>query len=188
VTSRDISLLGKHNWQNVCAAVTAVWQITQDVDAISNAINEFTGLPHRIEFVCEKNGIRYYNDSFATGLHATVAAINAISEPKVVIVGGYDRMLNIDDFGTFLKNDAQNVKHIVLIGDSKDRVANLFNRNGIQNYTVSKATNIHDIVNDAREYSVKGDAIVFSPGFASFGLFKNFEERGISFKEEVAKL
>ncbi len=184
----DISLLGKHNWQNVCAAVTAVWQVTQDVVAIANAIKEFTGLPHRIEFVCEKDGIRYYNDSFATGLHATIAAINAISEPKVVIVGGYDRMLNIDDFGTFLKNDAENVKHIVLIGDSKDRVANLFNRNGIQNYTVSKATNIHDIVNDAREYSVKGDAIVFSPGFASFGLFKNFEERGISFKEEVAIL
>ena len=187
-TVSDIALLGKHNWQNVCAAVTAVWRVTQDTKAIREAIKEFQGLEHRIEFLCEKNGIRYYNDSFATGLHATTAAINAIPEQKIVIIGGHDRMLDIDGFGDFIKNDAENVKHIVLIGDSKERVAKLFTQKGIKNFTISNAATMQKIVAEAQTHASSGDAIVLSPGFASFGLFNNFEERGLAFKEEVAKL
>lgn len=184
----DIGLLGEHNWQNVCAAVTAVWQVTKNVRLMQAAIKEFKGLEHRIEYVGEKNGVRYYNDSFATGLHATVAAINAIPEQKIVVIGGYDRMLNLDNFGGFIKNKAKNVKHVVLIGASKERVAQLFDKIGVPNYSISQATTMHHIVTDAQAKATSGDAIVFSPGFASFDMFNNFEERGQLFKKEVQSL
>ena len=184
----DIGLLGKHNWQNVCAAVTAVWQVVPDAAVLRAAIKDFKGLEHRIEFLDEKDGVRYYNDSFATGLHATIAAINAIPEQKVVIIGGYDRMLPIDDFGQFIKKEAKNVKHILLIGNSKERMSKMLEAFGIHNYSVSQSTNIHTIVADARTYATNGDAIVFSPGFASFDMFNNFEERGQLFKKEVQAL
>ena len=185
---KDIGLLGMHNWQNVCAAVTAVWQVIPDAAILRAAITEFKGLEHRIEFLSEKNGVRYYNDSFATGLHATIAAINAVPEQKVVIIGGYDRMLNIDDFGQFMKHDAKNVKHILLIGNSKERMSQMLKTAGVHNYSVSQSTNIHDIVADARALATTGDAVVFSPGFASFDMFNNFEERGQLFKKEVKSL
>ncbi|MCA9345131.1 UDP-N-acetylmuramoyl-L-alanine--D-glutamate ligase [Candidatus Saccharibacteria bacterium] len=187
-TVDEIALLGKHNWQNVCAAVTAVWQVTQDVSAIAKAIKEFTGLQHRIEYVGEKNGIKFYNDSFATGLHATKAALSAIEGPKIAIIGGYDRMLDIDEFGVFLRDEAKDIKQILLIGDSQNRVATMLSGAGLHNYTQSDANNMKQIVAEAVKLADAGDAIVLSPGFASFGLFSNFEERGTLFKKEVAKL
>lgn len=184
----DIALLGEHNWQNVCAAVSAVWNVTQDTAAIKQAITEFTGLEHRIEYVRTYNGIKFYNDSFATGLHATVAALNAVTEPKIAIIGGYDRMLDIDHFGTFLANEAKNIKNILLIGQSKDRVAAMLDAAHVASYTRSDATTIEGIVNDAVKLAQDGDAIVFSPGFASFDMFKNFEERGLAYKKAVTAL
>jgi UDP-N-acetylmuramoylalanine--D-glutamate ligase len=184
----EIALLGEHNWQNVCAAVTAVWNITQDTVAIKKAITEFTGLEHRIEYVRTLNGVKFYNDSFATGLHATVAALNAIKEPKIAIIGGYDRMLEIDHFSDFLHNEAKNIKHILLIGQSKDRVAAMLTSANVTNYSICNATTIEGVVADAVQQAKEGDAIVFSPGFASFDMFKNFEERGLAYKKTVNAL
>lgn len=184
----NIGLLGEHNWQNVCAAITAVWQITQDDAALRAAIQDFKGLEHRIEYLDEKDGVRYYNDSFATGLHATTAAINAIPEQKIVIIGGYDRMLNLDDFGDFIINHAKNVKHIMLIGDSKDRMARMLESKGFSSFSISQSTTMQTIIADAQTHAASGDAIVFSPGFASFDMFNNFEERGQLFKKEVHSL
>lgn len=184
----EIALIGEHNWQNVCAAVTAVWNIAHDKNAIKKAITEFTGLEHRIEYVKTVSGIKFYNDSFATGLHATVAALNAVKEPKIAIIGGFDRMLSIDYFGEFLKSNATNVKHVVLIGQSQDRVAKMFDELGITNYSKSDATTIESVIADALPHAESGDAIVFSPGFASFGMFNNFEERGTLYKKAVYAL
>ena len=97
-------------------------------------------------------------------------------------------MLPIDDFGQFIKKEAKNVKHILLIGNSKERMSKMLEAFGIHNYSVSQSTNIHTIVADARTYAANGDAIVFSPGFASFDMFNNFEERGQLFKKEVQAL
>ncbi len=114
----DLKLLGKHNWQNVCAAVTAVWQITQDAGVIGEFLTNFVGLPHRIEYLREVNGITYYNDSFASAPDATVAAIEAIPQKKVMIVGGFDRQLPLEDFSKNVLANSDNIRGVLLIGAS----------------------------------------------------------------------
>ena len=184
----ELKLLGKHNWQNVCAAVTTVWQISQDIPALRAAVTSFSGLPYRIEFRREVNGVSYYNDSFATGQGATMAAVEAIKEPKVLIIGGYDRMLDISDFGKALKSHENDIRHVLLIGASADRVAQVLKNTDFDNYTISGLKNMTDIIKIAQEMAHHGDAVVLSPGFASFDMFKNFEERGNKFNEAVAAL
>ena len=105
VRTNELKLLGEHNWQNVCAAVTVVWEALQAnsvrehlVEAMHSVLIHFSGLPHRIEFVRELDGVRYYNDSFSSGLHSTEAAVLAIEGPKVIILGGYERNLPLRAF------------------------------------------------------------------------------------------
>lgn len=183
----ELKLFGQHNWQNVCAAVTCVWQFTQNVSAIKSVLTSFSGLEHRLEFVREYEGVSYYNDSFATGLHATEAAIAAVAGPKVVIIGGYDRMIDISHFADFMRIDHQ-VKKIILIGASKDRVAEVLAAAGFAHFVKSHASTMPEIVLEAHASADHGDSVVFSPGFASYDMFKNFEQRGLLFKEAVNAL
>lgn len=186
----EIKLLGKHNWQNVCAAVTTVWQAgVHDLPAIRSVLTTFSGLPHRIELVREVDGVRYYNDSFATGLHATMAAIDAIPEEKVMILGGYDRMLPLDHFATFVADHAENFRKLLLIGASSQRLASALEATGFTNFLIdTKSKTMPAIVTAARELAKDGDAIVLSPGFASYDMFKNFEDRGLKYKAAVEAL
>lgn len=183
----DIALLGEHNWQNVCAAVAAAWQVTQNTDAIRTAITNFTGLPHRLELVREVGGVRYYNDSFSTGLHATEAAINAVPGPLVAIVGGFERHLPLESFASFAAS-ASNVRQFLVIGQSGKRLMNAFVNAGVKNATESQAKTMNEVLEDARHIAKQGDAILLSPGFASFDMFKNFEERGDHFRTIVNDL
>lgn len=184
----DLKLFGKHNWQNVCAAVTTVWQFTQNVSAIREVLTTFAGLEHRLEFVREVEGVNYYNDSFSTGLHATEAAIAAIGGPKIMIVGGYDRMIDIGHFADFMKLHDYQVKKILLIGASRNRVADTLDSGGYTKYVKSHASTMEEILLEAHASADPGDSVIFSPGFASFDMFKNFEQRGLIFKECVNKL
>ncbi|HSW85499.1 MAG TPA: UDP-N-acetylmuramoyl-L-alanine--D-glutamate ligase [Candidatus Saccharimonadales bacterium] len=184
----DLKLLGKHNWQNVCAALTAVWQVTQDVDALSSALNNFHGLPYRLESRREVNGIRYYNDSFASGPPATIAAVEAIPGTKVMIIGGYDRNLKLDEFAKDLVRLKTGIRKVLLIGDSAQRTSKVLTKNGFDNFEMSKATEMAEIVSEASELAQTGDAVVLSPGFASFDMFKNFEDRGNQFNRAVSNL
>lgn len=184
----DLQLIGKHNWQNVCAAITVAWQIVPSVETIRKVVTAFTGLPHRLELVRETNSIKYYNDSFASGLLATEAAIAAIPGKKIVIVGGYDRMLDLEHFPHFLREHPHTVKHLLLIGASQSRLAAVLDANGITNYTQSSASDMKGVVADANKLAASGDSVILSPGFASFDMFKDFEDRGIKFKEVVMAL
>jgi len=184
----DLKLLGKHNWQNVCAAVTAVWQITQDVDVIGKFLMNFEGLPHRIEYLREVNGISYYNDSFASAPDATIAAIEAIPEQKVVIVGGFDRQLPLEDFSKNVKSNGDSIRSILLIGASAPRVSESLRKFGFNSFVMSSAKNINDVITDAQKLAMPGDAIILSPGFPSFDMFKDFEERGLLYKKAVNNL
>lgn len=184
----ELKLVGKHNWQNVCAAVTAVWQITQDVPAIRKAVINFSGLPHRIEKVREVDGVAFYNDSFATGQGATIAAIEAIQVPKVMILGGYDRMLDLAELAKAIVANQASIRKILLIGASADRTAEVLDAHGFKNYVKTKSHTMPEIVADAQKLAKGGDAVVLSPGFASFDMFKNFEERGNLYKAAVEGL
>ena len=183
----DIKLLGQHNWQNACAATTAVWQITHDVEVISNVLTTFAGLPYRLELRAEVNGIRYYNDSFSSQPSSAIAALTAITGNKVIILGGHDRGLDLSGLAKALKS-SQELRKVVVIGASRQRLAQAFQDEGLTNYVVCDATTMTEIVATASKEAQPGDAVVLSPGFASFGLFKNFEDRGKQFNHVVAKL
>lgn len=184
----EIKLPGKHNWQNVCAATTAVWQVTQNVGAIKKAISEFSGLPHRIEKIRVVEGVTYYNDSFATGQSATIAAIKAVKGSKVLILGGFDRNLNLDKLFNELELIKDEIRFCLLIGQTAQKLRNGLDSIGIAQYKISDASNMEGIVKESQSHALNGDSVVFSPGFASFGMFKNFEDRGDQYREQVNKL
>jgi UDP-N-acetylmuramoylalanine--D-glutamate ligase len=185
----ELKLLGAHNWQNVCAAVTAVWQATQDIDALRSVLTSFSGLPHRIEFLGTVDSVNYYNDSFASGLAATEAAVMSVHEKKVLIVGGYDRMLPLERFANFANLSADTFRTMLIIGASGARLAKAFDEAGFTNYLLdSESKTMEQVVAHARKLAQPGDAILLSPGFASFDMFKNFEDRGLQFKAAVNSL
>lgn len=184
----ELRLLGQHNWQNACAATTAVWQIIQDIPALRSALLSFSGLPFRIEYRTTVNGIRYYNDSFATGPGATMAAIKAIPGQKVMIIGGYDRGLDLDELAQTLSDAAQDIRKVILVGASAERTSGALQKANFTAYEICAAKTMDEIVAMATAAAEDGDAVVLSPSFASFDMFKNFEDRGIKFNEAVAKL
>jgi UDP-N-acetylmuramoylalanine--D-glutamate ligase len=184
----EIKLIGDHNLQNICAAVTAVWQITQDIKSIKSAIETFSGLPHRIEFVKEINNIRFYNDSFATAQGATIAAINAIKENKVLILGGYDRGMDLNEIIAEIRLHKNDISNFVLIGSTTNLLKKELSDNGFSNFTVVKSKEMKDIVKTAYSLAKPGEAVIFSPAFASFDMFKDFEDRGNQFKNQVMYL
>ncbi len=184
----DIKLIGEHNLQNVCAAITAVWQITQDVSSIKAAVEAFSGLPHRIEFVRQFNKVSFYNDSFATAQGATIAAINAIKENKVLILGGYDRGMDLTEIIEEIKLHKNDISNFVLIGSTAKMLKKELDDNGFSNYTLVESKKMKDIVKTAFKLAEPGEAVIFSPAFASFDMFKDFEDRGNQFKDQVLAL
>ena len=152
-------------------------------------LSSFSGLPHRIEFLRGVEGIRFYNDSFATGLHATEAAIEAVPGKKVMILGGFERMLPLEHFGVFAHEHEKEFRTLLLIGQSAERLAKVLDAAGFSNYIID--TSIKDMpamVQKAHSLAKSGDAVVLSPGFASYDMFKNFEVRGDEYKAAVAAL
>lgn len=184
----EIRLLGKHNWQNVCAAVTAVWQVCQEPAVLRQAIAAFSGLPHRLELVREVDGVRYYNDSFASAPGAAIAAMEAVEGPKVMIIGGFDRGLELEDLARAIVINHEGLRRVVLIGASARKLETELKAHGFQNYDLLVSQNMSEIVAHARLSARQGDSVVLSPGFASFDMFKNFEDRGLQYKEAVNAL
>lgn len=183
----EAGLLGDHNIENICAAITAVWHFTQNVGLISKAVKNFHGLEHRLEFVRTVKGVKFYNDSFSSAPGATVAAIKSFQQPEIVIMGGYDKHVSFDDFAGEIKS-IPNIKKIVLIGQTKQQMATSFKKAGISQFETLETTNFKKIVNDVFVLAEAGDVVLLSPGCASFDMFDNFYERGNQFKEIVKNI
>ena len=188
VNVSEIKLLGEHNWQNVCAALTAFWQIKKDLAAAKTITSNFGGLPFRIERRLQKKGITFYNDSFATANGATIAAIKAIPEKKVLIIGGFDRGLNLEHLVGTIQHEAVNIRKVLVIGASAQRLKQAFDQAKFANYQLEPAQTMPEIISSALQFAKPGDAVVLSPGFASFDMFKNFEDRGQQFNKAVDEL
>lgn len=186
----EIKLLGQHNWQNVCAAITAVWQVTQDVTAIKRAVGGFSGLPYRLEFVRELDGVKYYNDSFGTTPETAIVAIQSFTEPKVVILGGSDKGSDFSALAQTVVNT--NVKHVIAIGLMAERILTeidkLQNIRFVERTVLAGKPSMHEIVTAAREHADPGDIVLLSPGCASFDLFKNYKDRADQFNQVVQSL
>jgi UDP-N-acetylmuramoylalanine--D-glutamate ligase len=181
----ELRLLGQHNWQNACAAVTAVWQVSQDIAAIRSALTTFTGLEHRLEFVREADGVHYYDDSFGTTPETAIVAIQAFEEPKVVILGGSDKGATFDELAKVVKEN--NVRYVVLIGDVAPQIKLALQNVGFDNFTAG-GTTMAEIVQAAQAAAKPGDVVLLSTGCASFGLFENYKDRGDQFKQVVGAL
>lgn len=181
----ELKLLGKHNWQNVCAAATAVWQVVQSPDVIRKVAISSAGLPHRIEFVREHDGISYYDDSFGTTPETAIVALEAFEQPKVVILGGGVKGVTFDHLiDAVIKN---NVRHVIAIGTTGPEVTQKLLEKGFTNVTAG-GTTMQEIVKAARSFAQSGDIVLLSTGFSSFGLFSDYKDRGNQFKQVVTAL
>ncbi|MDZ7786500.1 MAG: UDP-N-acetylmuramoyl-L-alanine--D-glutamate ligase [Candidatus Saccharibacteria bacterium] len=185
VEAADIKLLGKHNLQNICAAVTAFWQISHDKQAVRWTVSTFSGLEHRLELVKEISGVKYYDDSFGTTPETAVVAIEAFKEPKIVILGGSDKKGRYDKLARTVKN--HNVRKAILIGDTAPEIQKALKAEGFS-ATVKGKEDMEQIVQQAQEYAREGDVVLLSTGCASFGLFENYKDRGNQFKSAVHEL
>lgn len=185
-TTAELKLIGKHNWQNVCAAITTVWQAgVRDIHAVRSVITSFSGLEHRLEFVRELNGVSYYDDSFGTTPETAIVAIEAFRQPKVVILGGSDKGATYDELA---KAVAQNdVRAALLIGEQAEKIKTALNAVGFSACTHG-GTTMSEIVANAKAAARSGDAVLLSTGCASFGLFKDYKDRGDQFKSAVMTL
>ncbi len=185
----DVALLGRHNLENVCAAIAATWKLIDgDVEVIKKVLRNFKNLPHRLENVREINGVTYYNDSFAAAIGACIAALNAISGHKVLIAGGYDRGLPIEELGEAIADKRSELRKVFLIGQVAEKLAKSLEQSNFKNYEILASKDMEQIVQSAHRVAKPGDAVLLSPGFASFDMFKDFEDRGNRFKNAVNEL
>jgi len=180
-------LLGNHNMENIAAACTVakILRISQEI--VKQAIKDFKGLEHHLEFVREITGVKFYNDSASTMPQATLAAIRAFQNPVVLILGGVNKGYNLEEFVKELKA-CRNLKSIILIGKTAPELEKFFNKLNPVFKVVRGAKNISGITRKAKVLSRRGDTILFSPGFASFDMFKNSKDRGGKFKEAILTL
>ena len=183
--SNAVKLRGNHNLQNVCAAITAVWQVTQDIRAISSVVSSFRGLEHRLELVRTFNDVDYYDDSFGTTPETSIVAMQAFAEPKVVILGGSDKGANYDDLALAVANN--NVRHALLIGDQATRIQQSLENVGFDSFS-GGGDSMTEIIQNARSIAQPGDVVLLSTGCASFGMFKDYKDRGNQFKAVVQEL
>ncbi len=182
----DIALLGRHNIENICAAIAATWEIIlHDTEAIESVVKSFKGLEHRLELVRELNGVRYYDDSFGTTPETAIVAIQAFDEPKVVILGGSDKGVEFDNLAHVVT--ANNVRSVVLIGETGPAIQKSLNAAGYTNIVPGGDT-MPSIVAAAKSQAQDGDVVLLSTGCASFGLFNNYKDRGEQFKHVVQSL
>lgn len=182
-TIHDMKLLGKHNYENVMAAVAIAMHAGVPIDCIRKAVKEFNAVEHRIEFVKEVNGVKYYNDSKGTNPDAAIKAVEAMVSPTVVIGGGYDKQSSYEEW---IASFGDKVKCLVLLGATKDKIAQTARKAGFENIIMVES--LEEAVKVSSEQAEPGDAVLLSPACASWDMFKSFEERGTMFKEFVHKL
>ena len=175
----DIQMVGRQNVQNVMIASSLTHAVGVSFEVIRDVISKFPGVEHRVEFVREIDGVKYYNDSKGTNTDATIVAVNSFECPIILLVGGKEKGLPMDD----LKQHLHNVKRVIGYGDCGGRlVFDLVGENGDVVSTMDEAIAI------AKRIAVSGDVILLSPTTSSFDQFTSFEHRGRYFKEIVKAL
>ncbi len=183
VNVHELKLLGRHNYENVMAAVAIGRTLGVPMESIQRTLREFQAVEHRIEFVGERSGVRYYNDSKGTNPDAAIQAIRAMPGPTLLIAGGYDKQNTFDEW---IEAFEGKVKHLVLIGQTRDKIAQCAREHGFTE--IMYAEDMQEAVKVCASYANMGDYVLLSPACASWGMFKNYEERGRIFKECVGNL
>lgn len=183
VKTEDLKLLGKHNFENVMAAVAMAYYDGVSLDSIRKSICEFTAVAHRIEYVTEKKGVVYYNDSKGTNPDAAIKGIQAMNRPTLLIGGGYDKQSGYDEW---IEAFDGKVRYLVLIGQTKEKIKEAAEKHGFHDIILCE--DLKEAVKVCEEKARPGDAVLLSPACASWGQFDNYEQRGDMFKEYVRNL
>lgn len=177
----DILLKGKHNYENIMAAICACKIYNVSNESIINVLKTFKGVEHRLEYVCEYNGIKFYNDSKATNCVSTNIALASFNEPIILLLGGTDRGHSFYD----LKDNMKNVKCVMCYGESKDRIEDFCKDLNIECY---KFDTLKDSIKKVSDVMESGDVVLLSPACASWDQYKDFEVRGKEFKDLVKEI
>lgn len=187
----EVKILGIHNIDNLLASFCAVSEDVS-VKSMKTVATTFTGVEHRTEFVREVNGVKYYNDSIASSPTRTLAGLKGYYEKfnrKIILIaGGYDKNIPFDKLA---EEGSQYIKALILIGNTKNKIRNSFNKVMEQkniNLDIYEVDTLEETLTKAISVAEKGDVVTLSPACASFDMFANFEVRGNRFKELVNEL
>lgn len=186
IDANNILLRGHHNYENICTALTALNDLI-DMDKTKEVISKFKGVEHRLEFVREIDGVKWYNDSVSSSPTRAIAGLKAYEEKIVLIAGGYDKQLDYTPIGEVI---CDNVSSLILMGDTKEKIyeATVNAKNYNNKLNICKVDSLEDAIKKAKEYAKEGEIVLFSPASASFDMFKNFAERGNKYKQLVNEL
>lgn len=180
--ARDIKIPGDHNIKNIMAAIIACKLLNIDLDIIKNSITSFTGVEHRIEFVRELRGVKYYNDSKGTNPDSTEVAVAAMDGDVILIAGGYDKGADFDDL---IEKSKDKIKTAILFGQTAEKISNSCKKNNLEFYITK---DLNKAVELAEKLSSEGDDVLLSPACASWDMYSDYEVRGQHFKDLVKEL
>ncbi len=185
MSADEILLPGKHNWENVCAAVMAASLAGVSKTAMVSVLRTFKGLEHRLELVKEVRGVKYYDDSFSTTPETAMAAIDSFDGPEILILGGSSKGSDFTALGTMVSL-RPNIRAVIGIGKEWERIKEHITNKELN--MVEGLQSMAEVVKTASQLAQPGDIVLLSPACASFGMFKNYKERGEQFKQAVRQL
>lgn len=187
LNTNDLSLRGKHMYENLCAAIAATTNLVEP-EKVLKAIKNFKGVEHRLEFVRELNGVKWYNDSIASSPTRTIAGLNSFEERITLIAGGYDKNLDYTSMG---KTVLEKVDNLILIGATAEKIFDSVKEESEKqgkNIKIYMCDEFKNAVLVAKKVTKRGSIVLLSPASASFDMFKDFADRGNTFKELVNNL
>lgn len=183
ININDLKILGKHNIENAMAAVLTALALNVSLEIIKKGLIDFKAVEHRIEYVCSKKGVDYFNDSKGTNTDSGIKAIQSMKKPIYLIAGGYDKGT---DFIEWIKSFENKVKKLILIGQVKEQIAKDCDKLLFYNYEL--ASTLEEAVKICYNDAKPSDCVLLSPACASWDMFKDYEERGNLFKKCVNDL
>ena len=197
-STKIVKLQGAHNLMNALAAIDATYNIfiERGIDlknmnkAWQKGLSSFEGLPHRLKYVAEKNGVSYYDDSIATTPGSAIAAINSFDQPKILILGGSDKGADLTELVDMIaQSDSSDIRSVVLIGDESKNLEKQLQKRQYNNFiNLGLNTDMNNIVKVSAELAKPGDIVILSPAHASFDMFKSYADRGEKFIKAVKEL
>lgn len=190
-----LKIPGEHNQKNACAAMIATFdflrekgfEIEEIFDFWREGLSKFTGLPHRLKFIREFEGVRFYDDSIATTPGSAIAALNSFEKPKILILGGSNKGADLSELiEKISKMSEQELRKVILMGAESSKLAQKLIQAGFERFiNLGQETNMQEVVKTAFENAQSGDLVILSPAHASFDMFKSYVDRGEQFIENV---
>lgn len=187
VATTELQLRGEHNLENACAATVAAALAGANTSAVINTLKHFRGLEHRLEFVAEREGISFYNDSVSTTPETAIAAVRSFTEPLILILGGASKKSDFSGLGKEIIT-ARHIKGLILTGNEATRIKDAITQAGeFKGILKEGADTMPEIFSRIKEIAVSGDVVLLSPACTSFDHFADYQDRGNQFKLQVSK-